>query len=236
MSDSQKEAPKHAPPVTNSPWRVYFMSALPFVMTALISVGVTLLLLTTMPMCQQSAMEPEGTYTVHIAPFSTTPVTMTATAQPTQRTPTKAIAAQPAQRTPTKATAQPTRIHTPMVPIEPLPLDETVVCEEIQHVQHELQNLWAAYYLARASSQLADAETALRINDVQEVEQVLVTVGRSLDFAYEQSTEQHKGPISEFRMQVGTMREELYIRPDNMDLRLRRLRQSMLSLVDQDSP
>ncbi len=226
MSDSQKEAPKHAPPVITSPWRVYFMSALPFVMTALISVGTTLLLLTIMPMCQQSAMEPEGIYTVHISPVSTTPIPMTATSQL-------------ARRTPMTATSQPARTHTteaPIETIEPLPLDETVVCEEIQQVQYELQNLWAAYYLARASSQLADAETALRINDLQEVEQVLVTVGRSLDFAYEQSTEQHKGPISEFRMQVGTMREKLYVRPDNMDLRLRRLRQSMLSLVDQDNP
>jgi hypothetical protein len=98
----------------------------------------------------------------------------------------------------------------------------------------ELRRLWSAYYLARAAIQLADAEDSLRVNDLEETERVLVTAGISLDLAYQQSSEQDKGPISEFRMQVGTMREDLYIRPEDMDDRFRRLRQSMLSLVDEN--
>lgn len=105
--------------------------------------------------------------------------------------------------------------------------------QDIRHLESEVQRLWSAYYLARAATQIADAEDALRVNDLDEVENVLMTVGVSLDFAYERTGEQHKGPISEFRMQVGKMHEDVYIRPENMDVRLRRLRQSMLSLVDE---
>ena len=110
---------------------------------------------------------------------------------------------------------------------------EEQIREDMREIQTEIRNLWSAYYLARAASQLADAEAALRINDLDEVRQVLVTVDVSLDFAYERSNEQHKGPISEFRLQVSKVYEELYIRPEHMDQRLRRLRQSMLSLVDE---
>jgi hypothetical protein len=106
--------------------------------------------------------------------------------------------------------------------------------QDVDELKTEVRNLWGAYYLSRAANQLADAETALWVNDLAEVEQVLLTVGVSLDFAYERSTEQDKGPISEFRMQVGSLREDVYIRPENMDLKLRRLRRNMLSLVDED--
>lgn len=99
-------------------------------------------------------------------------------------------------------------------------------------MQAELRQVWSAYYLMRATSQLADAEDALQINDLAEVEQALVTVRASLDQAYELSSEQNKGPIGEFRMQVSEMREELRIRPEGMNQRMRRLRQDMLSLVD----
>jgi hypothetical protein len=108
------------------------------------------------------------------------------------------------------------------------------ISQQLTLLQHEISNLWSAYYLARAASQLADAEAALRINDLNEVEQVLITVDASLDRAYDRSTEQHKGPINEFRMQIGRMYENLRIRPEGMDQQLRRLRQSMLSLVDED--
>jgi hypothetical protein len=106
--------------------------------------------------------------------------------------------------------------------------------EEMLALRSEVNRLWSAYYLARAANQLADAEAALRVNDLDEVEQVLVTVGVSLDRAYERSPEQDKGPISEFHMQVAKMLEELHIRPEGMDQRLRRLRQSMLTLVDEN--
>jgi hypothetical protein len=104
---------------------------------------------------------------------------------------------------------------------------------ELQDLRAELRELWSAYYLARAAIQLADAEVALRVNDRAEVERLLVTAAVSLDLAYEHSSEQNKGPIREFRARVGAMHEDLAIRPENMDLRMRRLRQSMLSLANQ---
>ncbi|NJO06883.1 MAG: hypothetical protein HC876_15925 [Chloroflexaceae bacterium] len=101
-------------------------------------------------------------------------------------------------------------------------------------MRSELDRLWSAYYLARSATQVADAEDALRVNDLDEVERVLVTVGASLNLAYDHSAEQDKGPISEFRVQISNIREELRIRPEGMDDRLRRLRQSMLNLVDEN--
>lgn len=111
--------------------------------------------------------------------------------------------------------------------------DTEALYHELLLLRADVSRLWSAYHLARASSQLADAEAALRINDLNEVERVLVTVGISLDQAYERSLEQDKGPISAFRAEVGQMHEELRRRPDNIDLQLRRLRQSMLNLVDE---
>jgi hypothetical protein len=108
----------------------------------------------------------------------------------------------------------------------------TPVSQQIALLQHEISDLWSAYYLARAANQIADAETALRSNDVDEVEQVLITVDASLDRAYAHSAEQDKGPINEFRMQIGRIYEDVRVRPEGIDQHLRRLRQSMLSLVD----
>jgi hypothetical protein len=108
------------------------------------------------------------------------------------------------------------------------------ISQQLHNLQRETDSLWSAYYLARAASQLADAEAALRVNDLNEVEQILITVDASLDRAYDQSAEQEKGPINEFRMQVGKIHADLRVRPEGSDQKLRRLRQSMLSLVDED--
>jgi hypothetical protein len=104
---------------------------------------------------------------------------------------------------------------------------------DLAALQREVNRLWSAYYLARAANQVADAEAALRVNDLHEVEQMLITVDASLARAYERSAEQEKGPINEFRIQVGQIHENLRMRPQGMDQQLRRLRQSMLSLVDE---
>lgn len=115
-----------------------------------------------------------------------------------------------------------------------LPLSDEELQQEVVALRIELNRLWSATYLARAASQLADAEAALRVNDLDEVARLLITAGASLERAYERSSEQYKGPISEFRARVAKMFEELRIRPEGMDHRLRRLRQSMLSLVDDE--
>jgi hypothetical protein len=119
-------------------------------------------------------------------------------------------------------------------PVPPAtPLAVTPTSEEVAELRSEVNRLWSALYLARAANQLADAEAALRVNNLDEVEQVLATVSASLEQAYERSAEQEKGPISEFRTQVSRMYSDLRVRPEGMDQRLRRLRQSMLTLMDE---
>jgi hypothetical protein len=127
--------------------------------------------------------------------------------------------------------ALPTPTATP--PANATPPVVTPTSEEVAELRNEVNRLWSAFYLARAANQLADAEAALRVNNLSEVEQVLATVSASLEQAYERSAEQEKGPISEFRAQISRMYADLRVRPEEMDQRLRRLRQSMLTLVDE---
>lgn len=205
MSGSSSRPPREAP--TLARWRVRLFAVLPFALTSLITMLLTLLVLLVFDPSSPAAPLPTATRT-------DTPSPQTA----------------PPRLTPRHEEASPTLQPVPSLS----PLEERTMRQEVEELRAELRSLWGAYYLARAALQLADAEAALRVNDLDEVDQVLMTVGVSLDLAYERSAEQEKGPIREFRMQVGQMREDLYIRPENMDLRLRRLRQSMLSLVDED--
>lgn len=116
-------------------------------------------------------------------------------------------------------------------PVGPLP-DERILSQEIVDLRAAVDELRSALFLMRAANQLGDAETVLRSNDLPEVERLLVTVKVSLDRAYDYSAEQNKGPIGEFRLQVGRMREDLRVRPEGIDQRMRRLRQEMLNLAE----
>ncbi len=124
----------------------------------------------------------------------------------------------------------PTEVGTPTA----TPPDAATLAEELATVRGDVQRLWGAYYLARAASQLADAEDALRANDLTAVEQTLVTVGASLDQAYARSAEQYKGPLSTFRTTVATIYGDLRVRPEGSDVALRQLRQNMLSLIEDE--
>lgn len=198
----------------------------PYLLAALAGALVTLLVQGLFVMGYNPLLPPEA-LAVPPQQAATATTTATPTATPTV-TSTVAITRTRTPR-PTR-----TRTPTPNPDIAAMRDDIAALREDVALLQTELRSLWSAYYLARAANQIADAEAALRVNDLDEVEQVLATVGLSLDLAYEQSDEQDKGPISDFRMQVGAIREDVYIRPEDMDLRLRRLRQSMLSLVDED--
>ncbi len=99
-------------------------------------------------------------------------------------------------------------------------------------MQREMDRLWSAYYLARSANQIADAEAALMVNDLEQVEQGLTAAAALVNRAYEHSAEREKGPISEFRAQISMLHDEVRVRPEGMDQRLRRLRQSMLSFAD----
>lgn len=136
-------------------------------------------------------------------------------------------------------TRQPTR--TPAPTATPAPLSPIIAGsaspvapdpDELALLRREMERLWSAYYLARAANQIADAEAALQINNFDHVEQSVTAAAASVNRAYEYSAEQEKGPISEFRAQLSTLREEVRVRPEGMDQRLRSLRQRMLSLAD----
>jgi hypothetical protein len=184
------------------------VAVLPFVLTALASVVLTLLVQAVLSGAQ--VPEPARVALAQAAPVGTP-------------------AAQPAEQGSRLAAAA------LAAPLRPDAGDAVSLEAEVAALRRDVDQLWSAYYLSRAANQLADAETALRVNDLSEVEQVLATVGTSLDRAYDRSVEQEKGPISEFRVQVGRMHDELRTRPQGMDQQLRRLRQSMLSLVDEGS-
>jgi hypothetical protein len=188
-------------------WRRRLVAVLPFVLTAFASVVLTLLVQ---------------------AVVSGVQVSQPARVASAQELPVAALERQPAEPGSRRAAAL-------AAPLRPDAGDAVSLEAEVAALRRDVDRLWSAYYLSRAANQLADAETALRVNDLSEVEQVLATVGTSLDRAYDRSVEQEKGPISEFRVQVGRMHDELRTRPQGMDQQLRRLRQSMLSLVDEGS-
>lgn len=145
----------------------------------------------------------------------------------------------PAILPPQRPTAPPTSVAQPIATTQPSPVvtppqpDERVLSQEIIDLRARLNEVWSGMYIARAAGQIADAEIALRSNDTTEVERVLVAVDTSLGLAYDRSDDRTKGPIGEFRSQVGQVRDDLYLRPENLDQRLRLLRQRMLSLVEE---
>ncbi len=75
----------------------------------------------------------------------------------------------------------------------------------------------AAVYLAKAISQVSDAESQMRTNDLGNVAQSLVAVDGSLELAYERADESIKSPIAEMRRTAGSLHDDLYVRPEGMD-------------------
>lgn len=208
-------------PGSESAWLARLKAGLPFLLTAVASVLVSLGLQT-----QFSTHQPQEPPFLPTPSFTFLVPTLVILPAPTLNLTEEALG---------RPTSPPDLYPTSVSTVTPLPLPEPAEgnpATEIGKLQAEQRRLWSAYYLVRAASQLADAEAALHSNDVTEVEQVLVMVGISLDRAYGQSAEQNKGPISEFRMLVGELHEDLRIRPEGMDQRLHWMRQSVLSLVD----
>lgn len=205
-------------PKKSSLW-ARFQAIVPFVVTSLVTVMVTLFLQLALPI-RQSPPRPER------ASFQPPAPSPESGAFPSRGLPVVPVV-------PATSTAREPRIAPQRLPGAEALSDEAM-SRELRSLRAELRDLWSAYYLARAAIQLADAEVALRVNDLDEIERLLATAAVSLDLAYEHSSEQDKGPIGEFRAQVGAMHEDLAIRPENLDLRMRRLRQSMLSLANKE--
>ncbi|HMP42185.1 MAG TPA: hypothetical protein PKA05_17540, partial [Roseiflexaceae bacterium] len=105
--------------------------------------------------------------------------------------------------------------------------------QELLDLRAEDDRIWVAIYYARAISQIAEAEAALRINSLNEVDLALIAVDDSLSLARDRSVGAERNPIEQLRRDVGGMREDLYLRPEAMDTRLARLRQAILALIGQ---
>jgi hypothetical protein len=103
--------------------------------------------------------------------------------------------------------------------------------QELIDLRAEDDRLWSAIYLSRAINLIADAETALRANDLARVDQIIVATDDSLALAYDRTTDALRDPIAQLRRDAGMMREDLYLRPEGMDTRLARLRQTLLALI-----
>ncbi|MGQ9549788.1 MAG: hypothetical protein ACUVSY_17595 [Roseiflexus sp.] len=112
------------------------------------------------------------------------------------------------------------------------PLAAALTRQEVIDLRAQDERLWAAMYLMRALHHLADAEASLRINDFARVEQTLAAVDEALAKAYARAAEADRDPIAQIRSDVGGIREDLYLRPEGMDIRLARMRQSIMTLID----
>lgn len=195
--EPQPSAESLAPP--ESALRSWIRAALPFVVTAIAAVFVSLAF--------QAWL------------FSPTPVTSPPVAQPATE-------------------VQPTSVPTPLPTLvpsatpPPTMLDESALRLDILDLQAEQRRLWSVIYLLRAVAQIDDVLAALQANDLDEADRTLMLVYRSLDRAYAVSAEQDKGPIDSFRLQISQLRDELRLRPEGSDRRLRQIRRLILSLVE----
>lgn len=236
MSEQQPDiSPRTVPPDGLSRW-LWLRHLLPFVVTAIVAVVTTLLIQNMLLVPRPAAPLPAPVGVVGgVTATPTVPPSPTPSLRPSATpTPRPSATAEPP---PATADASPTATVLPAVggeALSPAPVlpTATPTTEDLAALRVELDRLWSAYYLARSANQLADAEAALMLNDLDQVEQGLTTAAALVDRAYEHSAEQEKGPISEFRAQISLLREDARVRPAGMDQRLRRLRQSMLSLAD----
>jgi hypothetical protein len=106
-----------------------------------------------------------------------------------------------------------------------------IVRQELLDLRAEDDRLWAAVYLARAISQVSDAEAQMRANNLESVAQSLVAVDGSLELAYVRADESIKSPIEQLRQRTSGIHDDLYVRPEGMDARLAELRQTILTLI-----
>jgi hypothetical protein len=139
--------------------------------------------------------------------------------------------------TPTAAIATPSPAATIAPTIAPaptvLPPASGITRQELLDLRAEDDQIWSAIYLSRAISQIADAETAMRINDLERTDQMIIAMDDSLALAYARTPAALRDPIAQLRRDAGVLREDLFLRPEGMDARLARLRQTLLALIAQ---
>lgn len=124
-------------------------------------------------------------------------------------------------------TALPTATSLPLPPP-----DQAIVRQELADLRAEQRQLWTAIYLSRALNQIADAETVLDSNDLNAVEQALLAVDDSLSMAYERADSSVQTPIEQLRREIDSIRDDLFLYPEQIDARLTRVRQFILTLIE----
>lgn len=127
-------------------------------------------------------------------------------------------------------TVRPTVIPRPSDTAEPA-VAAGISRQELLDLRAEDDAIWAALYLVRAVSHADDANAALRVNALAEVDQALIAVDDALSLARSRAVGAARDPIDQLRRDVGTMREDLYLRPEALDSRIGHLRQAMLTLI-----
>lgn len=112
------------------------------------------------------------------------------------------------------------------------PLSAALTRQEVIDLRAQDDRLWAAIYLMRALNHLADAEASLRLNDLARVEQTLTAIDDALAQASARAADADRDPIAQIRRDIGIIREDLYLRPEGMDVRLARVRQAVMTLIE----
>lgn len=148
------------------------------------------------------------------------------TAQPTEQIGSATLAPSPT------TDASPTVVSAPSPQPTEAPLAAALTRQELIDLRVQNDRLWAAMYLMRALNHLADAEASLRVNDFVRVEQTLTAIDDALAQAYARAADADRDPIGQIRRDLGGIREDLYLRPEGMDVRLARIRQSIMTLIE----
>lgn len=150
----------------------------------------------------------------------------------------------PAVAPPTEPVSLTTPIPSPLVTALPTagvipspqpteaPLAAALTRQEVIDLRTQDDRLWAALYMMRALNHLADAEASLRLNDLARVEQTLTAIDDALAQAYTRAADADRDPIVQIRRDIGSIREDLYPRPEGMDARLARVRQAIMTLIE----
>ncbi len=125
---------------------------------------------------------------------------------------------------------RPTVVPRPSNTAEPVPA-AGISRQELLGLRAEDDAVWSALYLIRAISHADDADAALRVNALAEVDQALIAVDDALSLARSRASRVARDPIDQLRRDVGMMREDMYLRPEALDGRIDRLRQTILTLI-----
>ncbi|MCX6014065.1 MAG: hypothetical protein NT020_00505, partial [Chloroflexales bacterium] len=86
-------------------------------------------------------------------------------------------------------------------------------------------------YLTRALAHASDAEAALGRNDMTGTAQMLLLMDDALQRAAKTATSAVRDPIEQIHRDIVAVRQDLYVRPNGLDVRITRVRQSLLTLI-----